>query len=89
MHSDRNSIEKAIKNKIIEIVAQLGGDARDLGNDELIPASGLIDSIGLLELLGWYENYFSILLLQEDITIDNLGSIHLMANFVLARKGLS
>jgi acyl carrier protein len=89
MSSEINSIEKAIKNKIVEIVAQLGGDARNLGNDELIPASGLIDSVGLLELLAWYEHYFDILLSQEEITIDNLGSIHLMANFVLVCKGLS
>ena len=89
MHPDRHSIEKEIKNKIVEIVAQLGGEARDLSNDELIPASGLIDSLGLLELVAWYEHYFSILVSQDDITIDNLGSIRLMADFVLARKGLS
>src|SRR5689334_20920990 len=89
MQYDRNNIEKTIKNKIIEIVAQLGEDAHDLTNDELIPASGLIDSAGLLELLGWYEHYFEVPLSQDDITIDNLGSIQLMADFVLTRKGLS
>lgn len=89
MNLDRNAIEKAIKAKIVEIVDLTGEDARDLSHEELIPASGLIDSAGLFELLGWYEHEYEIPLSQEEITIDNLGSIQLMANFVLARKGLS
>lgn len=87
MNLDRNSIEQSIRSKILEIVAQTGESAEDLRTDELIPASGLIDSTGLLELLGWYEHHFGIHLSQEEITIDNLGTIALMANFVLARKG--
>ncbi len=89
MNLERNAIEQAIKDKIVEIVDLSGEDARDLAHDELIPASGLVDSAGLFELLGWYEHHFEIPLSQDEITIDNLGSIKLMADFVLARKGLS
>ena len=89
MDFDRSAIQQAIKNKIVEIAAQLGGGADELEIDELIPASGLIDSAGLLQLLGWYEDHFQVPLSQDDITIDNLGSIELMTTFVLARKGLS
>lgn len=89
MSLDRAAIELAIKDKIVEIVDRLGDDARDLTPNELIPASGLIDSAGLLELLGWYEHHYGIPLPQQDMTIDNLGSIELMANYVLRRKGLT
>lgn len=86
MSLDRAVLEHDIKAKIVEIVDQLGDDARDLAHDELLPASGLIDSAGLLQLLAWYEHHYAIPLPQDDITIDNLGSIALMADYVLRRK---
>lgn len=87
MSLDQAAIEDAIKQKLIQICETLGEDASDLAHDELIPASGLIDSAGLLELLMWYESNFAIPLKPEEITIDNLGSIALMAEYVIKRKG--
>lgn len=87
MSLDQATIETAIKQKLVEICETLGEDASDLTNDELIPASGLIDSAGLLELLMWYEGHFEMPLEPEEITIDNLGSISLMAEYVIKRKG--
>ena len=49
-------------------------------------AGGLIDSAGLLELLTWFEKHFAIPLRSEDIIIDRLGTITLMAQYVLARS---
>jgi D-alanine--poly(phosphoribitol) ligase subunit 2 len=86
MPLDKQSIERAIKDKIIEIADRMGDDARELRSDEMIPATGLIDSASLLELLVWYERHFEIALPQEDITIDNLGTLSAMADFVLRRK---
>jgi acyl carrier protein len=86
MNLDKRAIEQAIKERIVQIVAPFGGDASDLQPDEIIPATGLIDSAGLLELLAWYEDHFKIPLKPEEITIDNLGSLSLMADFVLARR---
>lgn len=88
MNLDRQTIEQDIKSKIVEIVDRLDEDARGLLMDEVIPASGLIDSVGLLELLAWYEDFYRIPLPQEEITIDNLGTIAAMATYVLRRKGL-
>lgn len=87
MSLDQATLEAAIKQKLVEICETLGEDASDLADDELIPASGLIDSAGLLELLMWYENHFEMPLKPEEITIDNLGSISLMAEYVIKRKG--
>lgn len=86
MTSARHDIETAIKGELVRICDSLGEDARALGPDELIPASGLVDSAGLLELLAWYEAHFGITLSPEETTIDNLGSIRLMAEFALNRK---
>jgi D-alanine--poly(phosphoribitol) ligase subunit 2 len=89
MALSRESIEAEIKAKIVAIAAQTGDDASELGPDEIIPATGLIDSTGLLELLAWYEKTFAIHLSQDEIIIDNLGTLTRMAEFVLRRKGLA
>lgn len=84
----QEDLEAAIKAKIVEIAAQTGDDASELEPYEIIPATGLIDSTGLLDLLAWYEKTYDIPLSQEELTIDNLGSLTRMAVFVLRRKGL-
>jgi D-alanine--poly(phosphoribitol) ligase subunit 2 len=88
MSLNKESIQAEIKAKIIEIAAQTGDDASELGLDEIIPATGLIDSTGLLELIAWYEKTYQIPLTQEEINIDNLGTLARMAEFVLRKKGL-
>lgn len=87
MSLDKPAIELAIKNKIVEIADRMGDDASELQSEDIIPATGLIDSAGLLELVAWYEDHFQIRLAQEEITIDNLGTLSSMADFVLRRKG--
>lgn len=87
MSLDKPAIELAIKNKIVEIADLMGDDASELQSEDIIPATGLIDSAGLLELIAWYEDHFQIRLAQEEITIDNLGTLSSMADFVLRRKG--
>lgn len=83
---DKDAIVAEIKAKIVEIAAQTGDDASSLEMDEIIPATGLIDSTGLLELIAWYEKHYAIPLAQEEINIDNLGSLTRMAEFVLRKK---
>jgi D-alanine--poly(phosphoribitol) ligase subunit 2 len=84
---DKQTIELEIKKKIIEIAGRMGDDASELQIDDIIPATGLIDSAGLLELIAWYEDFYQIRLSQEEITIDNLGTLSSMADFVRRRKG--
>lgn len=85
MSLNKEAIEAAIKARIVEIVAETGDDASELGVDEIIPATGLIDSTGLLELIAWYEKTYQIPLAQEEINIDNLGTLARMADFVLRK----
>ena len=86
MSLDSTEIQRAIKEKIVAIAQNLGNDASALAADELIPATGLLDSAALLELIVWYEAHFDIVLKQEEINIDNLGTIQSMTDFVQQRK---
>jgi D-alanine--poly(phosphoribitol) ligase subunit 2 len=88
MKLDKSSIEATIKNKIIEIANTLDCDASELQPDEIIPATGLIDSAGLLELVAWYEAYYDISISASEFTVENLGTLSSMADFLQQRKQL-
>lgn len=88
MNLDATAIEAAIKAQIIAIADGLGSDASDLATDEVIPATGLIDSAGLLELIAWFEKAYDFRIPAQELTIDNLGTLSAMAGYLRRRKGL-
>lgn len=86
LHKD--AIMAAIKTKVMELASSMGADASDLQPGDILPATGAIDSAGLLDLIAWFEAKYGLRIATEDFTIDNLGSMELMADFLLRRKGL-
>jgi acyl carrier protein len=86
MQLDRASIKAAIRSKVIELAKALNIDATALGDADIIPATGYLDSSAILELVVWYEQTYDLPLRQEEINIDNLGSIDAMTDFLLSRK---
>jgi acyl carrier protein len=95
MNLDREAIKATIRAKVIELAKNLGMDASDLGDDDIIPATGdddiipatgYVDSAAILELVVRHEDAYEMPLKQEEINIDNLGSINSMTEFVLKRK---
>jgi len=89
MNLDQDAVKGAIRTKVIELAKALKIDATGLTDSDIIPATGYLDSTAILELVVWYEQTFELPLKQEDINIDNLGSVNAMADFLLARKGVS
>ena len=71
-----------IKKKIVELARQLGHNAAALGFDDEIPASGLLDSPALLELVFWFENEFGVEIEQDDLNLENFGTINAMAGYL-------
>ena len=86
MNLDREAIKGAIRAQVIELARALGMDASDIGDEDIIPATGLLDSTAVLQLVVWYEQAYDLPLKQEEINIDNLGSINSMTEFLIARK---
>jgi len=86
MNLDREAVKAAIRSQVIELARALGMDASEIGDDEVIPATGLLDSTAVIQLVVWYEQTYDLPLKQEEINIDNLGSINSMTEFLLARK---
>ena len=83
---DREAVKAAIRAKVIELAQALDIDARGLADSDIIPATGLLDSTAILELVVWYEQTYDFPLKQDEINIDNLGSIDAMTDFLLSRK---
>jgi len=86
MNLEKETVKAAIRAKVIELAENLGQDASDITDDEIIPATGTLDSAAILELIVWYESTYDFPLKQEEINIDNLGSINAMTDFLFARK---
>jgi len=86
MNLDREAVKAAIRSQVIELAKALGMDASEISDDDIIPATGLLDSTAVLQLVVWYEQAYHLPLKQEEINIDNLGSINAMTEFLLARK---
>lgn len=86
MELDREAVKAAIRVKVIELAKALNIDASGLADADIIPATGYLDSTAILELVVWYEQAYDFPLKQEEINIDNLGSINAMTDFLLSRK---
>ena len=86
MQLDRDAIKAALRSKVIALAKALNIDATALGDADIIPATGYLDSAGILELIVWYEQTYDFPLKQDEINIDNLGSIDAMTDFLLSRK---
>jgi D-alanine--poly(phosphoribitol) ligase subunit 2 len=86
MNLNRDEIKAALRAKVVELARALDMDASGVTDDDVLPATGLLDSNAILELVVWYETTYDFPIKQEEINIDNLGSINAMADFLLSRK---
>jgi D-alanine--poly(phosphoribitol) ligase subunit 2 len=75
------TMQAEIRAKVVDLAAKLGNDATGVSDDEILPFTGLLDSAALMELVAWYEQHFGLTLKQEEINIDNFGSIRAMTEF--------
>lgn len=71
-----------IKVRILELAKELGRPRDSFGDDEVIPASGILDSASIMMLILWYESEFGVSTDDEDLTLDNFGTINLMADYM-------
>jgi len=86
MNLNPDEIKAALRAKVIELAKALDMDASGVTDDDILPATGFLDSSAILELVVWYEATYDFRIKQEEMNIDNLGSINAMTNFLLSRK---
>ena len=74
------AIKEQIRSYIVEIF--LLGDEGELSAGDSLLESGVLDSTGVLELVGFLEQTFGIEVANEDLVPENLDSISNVASFV-------
>lgn len=68
------SIQKKIRNFIVENF--LFGDDKGLENGTSFLEEGIIDSVGILELVEFIDNEFHITITDDELLPENLDSIN-------------
>lgn len=57
----------------------------ELGNDTPLLKAGVVDSMGVVEIVEYVQDAFSITVGDEEITEDHLGTLDAIATFVLRK----
>lgn len=57
----------------------------ELGDDDPLLGNGVIDSIGVIELVGFLQSTFDCTIGDDEIVEDNLGSLNAIGRFVHAK----
>lgn len=58
-----------------------------LGDDDSLLKGGVVDSMGVLEVMSFLEETFGVRPDDDEITEANLGSLRAIARFVIAKVG--
>ena len=58
---------------------------RDVGDQDDLLLSGLVDSLGVMRLIGHLEQQYSIKIPPEDVTIDNFMHIEAIKQYLERR----
>ncbi len=76
-----SSIHSTIRNFIEEnFLFQIGDKA--LSDDQSLLEAGIVDSTGVLELVGFLEERFQLQIADKDIVPQNLDTVNAIAAFV-------
>lgn len=81
-------LRQSIHEKILELARELGNDATKLSDDEDIPSTGFLDSAAIMGLILWIEAEYNLAIPQEDLTLENLGTIAAIEAYVKSHAGM-
>lgn len=79
--------EQAVRQFIQENFVLASGAAAELGVEDSLTQLGMIDSTGVLELIAFLEQTFSISISDEETVPENLDSVRKIVAFVGQKRG--
>jgi acyl carrier protein len=80
-----DEVKNKIRSKVLELAVVPGNARPMLGDDEVIPQLGILDSASMMALVLWYEDEFGVSTEDEDLTVDNFGTVKRMADYLSRR----
>jgi len=79
------NIREGIRNFITDNF-MMGMNSDDLADTDSLLDKGIIDSTGVLELIGFLEENYNIQIEDEELVPENLDSVVNLINFVNGKK---
>ena len=71
-----------IAERIKKFLVQQFPATKNVGNEEPLLKNGLIDSLGILDVVTFLEKEFGIAVTDEELLPENFESVHSLSNFV-------
>jgi acyl carrier protein len=84
--AEQAAIERAVREFLTENFP-LSGDASELDREESLIGAGVIDSTGVLEVIGFVEETYGVQIADEEVLPENLDSIAAIGRFVSGKLG--
>ena len=81
----KNNIEQKIRDFIRDNFL-MGEDGGNLSSNDSLLEKGIIDSVGILELVSFLEETFDIKVQDEELVPENLDSIAFIVNYIQHKK---
>ena len=81
------SVTARIKGFLVEHFPSARNHA--LGEDEHLLANGILDSLGVLDLVGYLEQEFGTAVADEDLVPEHFETLRHLTSFVEERQGAS
>ena len=75
-------IEKIKDNIVDYVVENFSADREEIFLDESLIDQGIIDSTGLIEIVSFIEEKYSLVIEEQQYITENFGSIIKIANFI-------
>lgn len=85
--SSANATREAEIRGFIAEAFPLGGDAADIRADESLLEAGVVDSTGVLELIGFLETRYGLSVPDDDLLPENFDSIANILVYLERRLG--
>jgi acyl carrier protein len=85
MSTSSTKVIERIRQYVLENYLYMRQDVQLLDDDPLL-AKGIIDSMGVMELIVFLEEEFGVPVSDVDITEENLGSLAAIARYVAAKQ---
>ena len=74
-----------IAERIKKFLVQQFPATKNVGNEDPLLKNGLIDSLGILEVVTFLESEFGIVVVDEELLPENFESIRSLSKFVLQK----
>lgn len=74
--------ESAIADRIKNFLGQQFPATKKISNEDSLLKNGLIDSLGVLEVVSFLEKEFGIVISDEELLPENFGSVRRLSSFV-------